>query len=638
MSTTESALTLPWLPPTEDFRGRLHALRDMQGSSAEAWTKGVALANLQLDFVQVNALDHIVQKRFADEPPDGTAAGPFRVALLGSSTLTHLQPGIRIGALRRGMRATLYETAYGQYLQELLDPQSRLHQFRPNTVLFAFDSRHVSAGVHAGLQPPDVEEALESAVGRIVECWDIARAAFQCNILQQTILPTPVDLFGNNEHRLPGSRGQFVIQLNMRLRELAQQRGVDIVAVDQRVAQDGLASWYDPALWHRSRQEVSFNAAPLYGDLVARVLAARAGRSAKCLVLDLDNTIWGGVIGDDGVEGIVLGQGSALGEAFASVQEYALELSRRGVILAVCSKNDEANALEAFERHPEMLLRREHIASFAANWNDKAANLRAIAQELNIGLEALVFVDDNPFERALVRQELPMVSVPELPEDPALVPRRLADAGYFEAVAITEEDRLRTQQYQQNRAHRELKASMTDLTSYLKGLDMKLFWRALDLSGLPRTVQLINKTNQFNLTTRRYGEHDIRSFIDDPSCLRLQLRLTDRFGDNGVIAIVIGKMQGDGDVLIDTWLMSCRVLGRQVEEATLNLIVSEARRLGAKRLIGEYRPTQKNAMVKDHYQKLGFSFLAENTDGVTIHILDLVTFSSLPTHIETKEG
>ncbi|PWB84392.1 MAG: hypothetical protein C3F11_01580 [Methylocystaceae bacterium] len=638
MSSVQNALALPWLPSAEDARGRLRALRDLAGATAEAWSEAMVLANSRLDFIQINALDQIVRRIFVDGPPAGSAAGPVRLALLGSSTLTHLLPGIRVGALRRGMWATLYEADYGQYLQELLNLESGLHRFRPNAVLFAFDSRHVCAGVHAGLRAEEVEARLDSVADGIVECWDLARAAFRCDILQQTILPAHVELLGNNEHRLPGSRAHFVGRLNIRLRELAQRHGVDIVAVDQRVAQDGLAAWRDPALWHRARQEVSFDAAPLYGDLVARALAARAGRSAKCLVLDLDNTIWGGVIGDDGVDGIALGQGSALGEAFAAVQDYALELSRRGIILAVCSKNDEANALEAFERHPEMMLRREHIASFMANWNDKAANLRAIAQELNIGLDALVFLDDNPFERVLVRRELPMVAVPEAPEDPALVPRLLADAGYFEAVALTEEDRLRTGQYQQQRAHRELQASATDLTSYLQGLEMRLFARRLDQSGLTRTVQLIGKTNQFNLTTRRHGESEIRAVIDDPSCFGLQLRLTDRFGDNGVIAIVIGRARGDGDVLIDTWLMSCRVLGREVEQATLNLIVAEALRLGARRLIGEYRPTKKNGMVKDHYEKLGFAPLRAGADDAVFSVLDLAGFSPLPTHIEIKEG
>ncbi len=479
---------------------------------------------------------------------------------------------------------------------------------------------------------------------QILQCWRLARDAFACPILHQTALPVWPELMGSNEHRLPGSRTRLIARLNARLRDMAAAEGVELVAVDARAAQDGLAGWHDPAMWHRSKQEVSPAAAPVYGELVARVLAAGQGRSAKCLVLDLDNTIWGGVVGDDGVEGLVLGQGSALGEGFVAVQDYAKELARRGVILAVCSKNDEANALEPFEKHPEMILKRGDVASFVANWSDKAANIRAIAAELNIGLDALVFVDDNPFERNLVRQELPMVAVPEVPEDPALVPRCLADAGYFEGLSVTDEDRARTAQYQSNRDREQLRTSATDMPSYLHGLQMQLLWRRFDRIGLSRTVQLINKTNQFNLTTRRYTEDEILAVMSDNRSFGLQLRLLDRFGDNGIIAIIIGRMQNGesglppDSLLIDTWLMSCRVLGRQVEPTTLNLVVEQAKLLGAQRVVGEYRPTKKNGMVRDHFGRLGFTTGPEDAEGGTTSILELADFTPADTFIDVKEG
>jgi FkbH-like protein len=372
----------------------------------------------------------------------------------------------------------------------------------------------------------------------------------------------------------------------------------------------------------------------LYGDLVARILAAKQGRSYKCLVLDLDNTIWGGVVGDDGVEGIVLGQGSALGEAYVAFQQYARELSRRGVILAVCSKNDEASALEPFDRHPEMVLKRADIASFAANWSDKANNIRAIAQELNVGLDSLVFIDDSPFERDLVRRELPMVAVPEVVDDPTYFATTIADAGYFEALSVTDEDRERTNQYRDNRDREISRASATDLDSYLRSLDMRLHQRRFDRVGLRRVVQLINRSNQFNLTTRRYTEDEVRAVMDDPGAFGLQLRLIDRFGDNGVIAIVIGRLQGDGDLYIDTWLMSCRVLGRQVEQATLILIAQEAERLGAHRLIGHYIPSKKNGMVENHYAKLGFTVIDTDSAGESHNLLDLKSFTPADTFIQ----
>ena len=294
---------------------------------------------------------------------------------------------------------------------------------------------------------------------------------------------------------------------------------------------------------------------------------------------------------------------------------HARALSRRGIILAVCSKNDEENARSPFESHPEMILKLDDIACFVANWNDKAGNLRHIAERLNIGIDSLVFVDDNPFERNIVRRELPAVMVPELPDDPALYAQCIADAGYFEGLNLTPEDFERGGQYRANIAREDLRASHTDLEGYLKSLNMELRWQPFDRMGLQRIVQLINKTNQFNLTTRRYTERDVLAIMNTPGAMTLQLRLIDTFGDNGIIGIVVGKPENEA-MRLDTWLMSCRVLGRQVEEAIMNLVVSEAQRLGAARLIGEYLPTKKNGMVREHYRKLQFE-LAQ-VQGMTV--------------------
>ena len=626
---------LHWLPEPQDWRARLSAFSAVAEPS---WDSAVTLANLRLDFVRTNTLDATVRARLGSAPPRGLATKPVRLALLGSGTLTHLQPGIRVGALRRGLHAEVYENDYGQYWQDISDTESALHAFRPTTALLALDGYHLAAGVTASMEPEDAARALDEVVERVVGCWRGLRAGFGCQIIQQLPLPVFAPLLGENEQRLPGSRMAFLARVTAELRARADAEGVDLLALDQWVALDGLHAWHDGGMWHRAKQEVALAATPLYGDLVARLIAAKQGRSFKCLVLDLDNTVWGGVVGDDGLEGLVLGQGSALGEAFVAFQDFARELSRRGIILAVCSKNDEANALEPFEKHPDMVLKRGDIACFVANWSDKASNLRHIAAALNIGLDALVFIDDNPFERALVRQELPMVAVPEVSDDPTTYPRALADAGYFEALAVTEEDRARSSQYQANRQRDALKETATDLPSYLRGLHMELIWRRFDPIGLQRTVQLINKTNQFNLTTRRYTEADVQAIMADPRAFGLQLRLLDRFGDNGIIAILIGRMTAEDDLLIDTWLMSCRVLGRQVEPTSLNLIAAEAQRLGARRLIGEYVPTKKNGMVRDHYARLGFAPLDADASGASRAVLDLAGFVPAETFIDVKEG
>ncbi len=625
---------LHWLPNLPDIRDRLRALPT---EAEAAWDAAVALANSRLSFVFTDLLDARL-RRIVKQPPAGLVTRPVRLAVLGSCTVTHLLGAIRVAGVRRGLWIDTYEGDYGQYLQELADPGSGLHQFEPTAILLALDAYHLTAGVTSALDQAGVDACLDEVTDRIREAWRLAREAFRCPIIQQAALPVHPPVLGNNEHRLPGSRAGFLVRLNARLRTMADAEGVDLLAIDESAAQDGIARWHDVALWHRSKQEIALQAAPLCGDLIGRLLAAKQGRSYKCLVLDLDNTLWGGVVGDDGVEGLVLGQGSPLGEAFVAFQDYARELSRRGVILTVCSKNDEANALEPFDRHPDMVLRRADIACFIANWSDKAGNIRAIAQELNIGLDALVLVDDNPFERNLMRRELPMVGVPEVGDDPAGYIRAIADAGYFESLAVTEEDRERTSQYHGNRAREALRTSTTDLGSYLRGLEMNLIWRRFDRLGLQRIVQLINKSNQFNLTTRRHTEEDVLAVMDDPLALGMQLRLTDRFGDNGVIAIVIGRMQSDQDMLIDTWLMSCRVLGRQVEPTTLNLLAQEANKLGARRLVGEYIPTKKNGMVKDHYAKLGFTVMETGTAGRNRSVIDLPNFRPAETFILVTEG
>jgi FkbH-like protein len=619
---------MAWLPVLPDWGERLAAL----GKTADVgtWKEFVALANARLNFTETIRLDRALCRRFADAPPEGQETRPIRLAVLGSTTVEHLFPGLRVGALRHGLWVKVQTVDYGQYFQAMFDPGSSLHRFKPDAILFAFDAAHFFGGKAGIADRAAADIILEQTMDRLRALWGKAREAFGCVTIQQTLLPVALPLLGSNEHRAPNTPLRLARALNELLRASADAAGVDLLAIDERISTDGLDAWHDPVLWHRAKQEITPLAAPLYGELVARILAARQGRSAKCLVLDLDNTLWSGVIGDDGLDGIKLGQGSALGEAHLAVQRYARDLSRRGVILAVCSKNDEAVALNAFEKHPEMLLHRSDIACFVANWTDKATNIRHIAKTLNIGLDSIVFLDDNPFERNLVRAELPMVAVPELPDEPALYPRRLAEAGYFEAVTLTEDDAYRAHQYQANAARESLRATATDLDSYLRGLEMQLRWAPFDRVGLTRIVQLINKTNQFNLTTRRYTEAEVAALLDDPSSLTLQLRLLDRFGDNGIIGIIIGRKTEAGELDLDTWLMSCRVLGRGVEKATLNLIAEQAQLLGAKNLRGTYRPTSKNGMVSDHYPNLAFQPAASSGEGVTHWTLQLDTFTPHP--------
>jgi FkbH-like protein len=623
---TDTLKHFGWLPEEPDWAMRLEQARKLEPVAAlKAFAQ---LANFRIDFIQTTRLDRAVQQIAAYPDALASMTGSIRLALLGSCTLTHLIAGIRVGALRRGIWVDVYEGPYGMYRQELQDPSSGLHAFKPDVLLLSLDAHHL-----VGTEGASVEHALSD----ISACWKLAKQTLGCTIIQQTILPVFRPILGNNEHRYLQSPLTIVTKLNESLRTLADEKGTHVLAVDTVAARDGITEWHDEALWHRSKQEIHLRVLHVYGDEVGRLLAAIRGRSYKCLVLDLDNTLWGGVIGDDGLAGIAIGQGSAVGEAHLAFQRYALELSRRGILLAVCSKNDEANALEVFDRHPEMLLRRKHISCFIANWEDKASNLRQIARRLNIGTDSLVFADDNPFERNLVRQELPEVAVPELPEDPAGFAACIAAAGYFEALSITNEDQERVNQYRANAEREQLRESTTDMAGYLQGLRMELHCGPFDPIGLPRIVQLINKTNQFNLLTRRYTDTEVQAVMADPAALHLQFRLQDRFGDNGVIAIVIGKLNAERKLVIDTWLMSCRVLGRQVEAATLNVVAKRASAMGATALIGSFRPTPKNEMVRDHYPKLGFDELGQQ-DGETRWVLALDRFRAAPVSMTIIEG
>ncbi|SFU57237.1 HAD-superfamily phosphatase, subfamily IIIC/FkbH-like domain-containing protein [Methylobacterium sp. 174MFSha1.1] len=604
---------LSWLPaPPQDFAARLAAAEALP--DPQAWDALVALSRTRLDPARTNRLDRVVQRRFPEDSPAGPAV---RLALLGSSTLSHLAAGIRVGALRRDLRLIVWEGAYGQYQREI-DGDS-LRDARPDVVLLALDAVELLGPGDPAAGPEAA--GIADALGRLRALWARARAAHGCTVIQQTLLPTALPLIGANEHRMPGSLAARTARLNAALRDAAAEEGVDLLALDDAVSRHGLESWHDPALWLRARQAVTPAAGPLYGDLVARLVGARLGRSAKALVLDLDDTLWGGTVGEDGLDGIVVGQGSALGESFLALQSYARDLSRRGIVLAICSKNDPEAARRPFAEHPDMLLRLSDFAVVVANWDDKVTNLRRIAQDLRLGLDALVFVDDNPFERALVRAHLPMVAVPEVPDEPALVARCLADAGYFEAATLTDEDRQRTKAYAPDRL-RPAPAG-PDLAATLAGLGMRLVWRPFDSIGLPRIVQLVNKTNQFNLTTRRLREAEAAALIEDPAALTLQFRLTDRLGDNGVIAVVIGRFAG-GDLVVETWLMSCRVIGRRVEEGTLAILAAEAARRGARRLVGLYRPSGRNGMVADLYPRLGFR---PEPDGEGRWALDLAGYA-----------
>jgi len=599
-------LDLPWLcPPPEDFRPACRRLK----ASAEAIGGPLrALADHRLDADQLLALARLVEAR-RDRPALLAPLEPFRLGLVGSGTTDFLAPAIVASGLRHGLAIEVVAAEYGQMAQVALDPGAAIYAARPDAVLFALDHRHL------GLDQCDAALALVQAAR---DC--VARTLAVPSIVTTLAMPAE-SLLGNLDCRLADTPRGAVAAFNAGL--LAGLAGSTDIVLDAAglAAAVGGARWHDPVRWHLAKLPFSQDVLPLFADNVARLVAAIRGKSRKCLVLDLDNTLWGGVVGDDGVDGIRLGQGDAAGEAFLAMQRYALDLHRHGIVLAVCSKNDESVARRAFAEHPDMLLRLEHIAVFQANWTDKPANLRAIARTLRLGVDSLVFVDDNPAERHAVRRELPEVAVPELPDDPSWYPTVLSMAGYFEAVGRSAEDGLRNAFYQADAERQALLDTATDMDGYLRSLEMVIAIRPFDSVSRARIAQLINKSNQFNLTTRRYSEAEVAAMEADPALLALQVRLADRFGDNGMIGVVICRKGGQAWE-IDTWLMSCRVLGRRVEEAVLRELARQAAAGGASRLLGTYIPSARNAMVRDHYAKLGFAPVRE-ADGTSEWRLDL---------------
>ncbi|MER2507682.1 MAG: HAD-IIIC family phosphatase [Amaricoccus sp.] len=623
---------MDWLPPARDFRARLAEA----GADAEAGIAKLAtLANANLSFLEIIQLD-TAAKRAAGQNPAGL--DKVRLGVLAASTVDHLLPAIRVAGLRHGLLIEAKGANYGQYRQELLDPGSSIHAFRPDAVLLSLVAREFVGAVPIDASAAEAARVVEAAVADLRGLWKQARDGLGATVIQQSFLNTEPPLFGGLDAAVPGAPARLIDRLNAALAEAAFEDGVLWLDVARASARDGLDAWYDGVRWLQAKMAIAMQAAPLYGELAARLIAAARGKSRKCLVLDLDNTLWGGVIGDDGLDGIIIGEGSGVGEAHLALQRYARQLRARGVILAVCSKNNHDIAEAAFRDHPEMLLRRGDFAAFVANWTDKATNLETIARELNIGLDSLVFVDDNPVERDQVRARLPMVAVPELPKDPAHYVRVVAEAGYFEAIAFTREDLARADQYAANLERAEMREAAGGMDGFLEQLAMAVEFGPVTSLNRARVTQLINKTNQFNTTTIRLTEAEVEAMVADPAALLLQFRLTDKFGDNGIVSVMTATLAA-GILTLDSWVMSCRVFGRQLEEEAMNILVEAARARGARAIRADFLPTSKNAVVRELYQGLGFSPEAapDLPEGASRWTLRLADHAPRPTRIARKE-
>lgn len=615
---------MPWLVEAPaDFKDRLKALASADSGQGVELQR---LASCQLSSSQLLAYGKAMRQLRAT----GVALNPlspFRLAVLSSSTFDIVASALPAAGARHGLALEVAVAEYDQIVQTAMDPNAEVFAVRPDAVLVHFDHRWLGLNRFAGER---AAQAVDDAVERVEMVLRALRDSTGAQIVVSNA-PSPVGtLFGGFDLAVSATPRAQIAAFNERLRALASTSGTLVLDLASVAEQVGTAQWFDPVMWNLYKLPVAPHCAPLLADVIARTLGAVRGKARKCLVLDCDNTLWGGVIGDDGIENILIGSGNPEGESFLAVQQLALDLKNRGIILAICSKNFDESARQPFREHPDMLLRESDIAVFQANWSDKASNLEAIAAVLNIGLDSLVFLDDNSAERAQVRAALPMVAVPELPADAAWYTAYLSSAGYFEAVAWSDEDASRSASYAANAQRAEVQSKSRNLGDYLAALDMALSARPFDLQGRGRIAQLINKSNQFNLTTRRYTEVDVATVESDPQAITLQVRLRDRFSDFGMIGVIIARPNADdaNAVDVDTWLMSCRVLGRRVEEAMLRGLVEGARAQGRSRIHAHYLPTAKNGMVRELFDTLGFTLIEETEAGERHYRLDLDNYAA----------
>lgn len=614
----------------------MQQLKTLIGNSAyeEAWSRLLELGAATTDGPTFLSLARLRQKLLKRAPRPGTRRR-VKVALLGGATTDLLEVPLLLALDIMELDACVHRTDYNTFAQEMLDASSGTVAFAPDVAVVVNTSANLPAWPEVG----DSRERVEQLAEKVADYWLKLCARLhenaRCEIVLNNFHLLPTRPLGNLAAKTPWDPNSFIRRLNLALGDRAPAF-VHLNDIDALSSMYGVRQWFDSRYWFHARQPVSFNCLVPYVLNTAHIVRALFGASAKCLVLDLDNTLWGGIVGDDGPEGIRIGEGDPVGEAYKGFQEYVRRLNERGILLAVCSKNDEVSALAPFTSRPEMVLKRENFVAFKANWDAKPDNLVRIAAELNIGLDSLVFVDDNPAERAHVRQRLPDVKVIDLSEDPADYPVLLDDSGLFEITALSAEDQNRTLQYSENAERLRSMESAGEYSDYLATLEQVGVIRPFDEPHLDRITQLVNKSNQFNLTTVRLSRSELATMMSDANRLTAYVRLADRFGDNGLISVLAARHDGT-ELWIDLWLMSCRVLKRGVEQLLCNHVFEWALEHDVRRVHGSYLPTAKNRLVEKHYRALGFDMVDQGEDQGTRWSLAVASFRPFKVTIALKE-
>lgn len=567
---------------------------------------------------------------------DGTSFLDKRIAILGGSTTHNVRQALDLFLLHHGIRCEFYESEYAQYWQDAMFPNPELESFRPDIIYIHTSNRNITRYPLLSDSPEAVDAMLEEEYSRFAAMWDRLAETYTCPIIQNNFEYPSWRLMGNQEAVDIHGRVNYITRLNLQFAGYARtHRNFYLNDINYLSARLGLEQWSDPFFWHMYKYALSLPAIPYLAQSVANIIKSLYGKNKKAFALDLDNTLWGGVVGDDGPENLQVGQETSMGQVYSEFQDYLKAHKQLGVILNVVSKNEPENAMAGLNR-PDMTIKVDDLIMIKANWEPKSQNLQDIAHALSLLPESFVFVDDNPAEREIVRQQLPGAAAPELGEQPEYFIRAIDRMGYFEVTELSADDGARTEMYQQNAARSRLESAFTDYGAYLRSLEMRAEILPFSPMYFSRIAQLTNKSNQFNLTTRRFTQAEIQSMAEDSRYATLYGKLSDKFGDNGVVSVVVGEIKEDGlDVIL--WLMSCRVLKRDMEYAMMDQLAARCSALGILTIRGYYFPTAKNGMVRDFYARQGFGKISESADGSAVWRLELNGYEQ-KNHVITIES
>lgn len=557
-----------------------------------------------------------------------------KVAVLGGSTTNEIVDMLDVFLLSYGIKAEFYQSEYAQYWQDAMFGNEELDSFNPDIVYIHTGWRNVMSFPTTSDTREAVDAMLDAEFSRLVAMWESIDKKFGCTIIQNNFDRPNYRLMGNRDVWDYRGRSNYVARLNMKMYEYAQSRtNFYINDLDYVAGAFGYDEWNDALNWNMYKYAMARNAIPEVAASVAKIIKSIFGKNKKVLALDLDNTLWGGVIGDDGVDGIAVGPEVPSGQIYSEFQNYCKSLKQIGVILGVNSKNEEENALAGLN-HPDGPLKPEDFVSIKANWEPKSQNLYAMSQELSLGIDSFVFADDNPAEREIVSAQFPTVSVPVMDAVEHYI-KAIDNQGFFEVTNFSSEDIKKTDMYKARSEAAAMQASFNDYGEYLDSLDMVAYIKDFEKLYVQRIAQLTNKSNQFNLTTLRCTEDDIAAMQADENYICYCGKLVDKFADNGIVSVIAGE-KIDKTLHMRLWLMSCRVLKREMENAMMDTLVAKAKSQGVETIVGYYYPTPKNAMVKDFYEQFGYELESEDADGNRVWKLDVASYKNGCSHIDIQ--